>query len=365
MMRLPNMNLRKSIQLMLAVFLALPMAARAEDPKEAEQEFKGLWNVDTMMEQAVENISRRYNLNDNQKATTKKMLVEEVTKFLDTHDNIWPLVRDLGRYQIRGEAPEGEIARRIGANALPLLEDIRETILRCNEDWDSILNEEQRALHEWDLNDMKITFEKMDENFTAMQQGKPRNPGIFPGPNEHEVKAPPVRKKPPVSFNPKLNNAARENKPQEDDWDLYVRKFIEKYELTEAQSVSAHSILRECKTRATAYRLSKERDFEEAKKRLTEVQKSDQPAEIKNTKEKVWKGVLEKLRKPVDDLFVELKDRLAKIPNAAQKKRAGDMPDSSPPQQAKTASKDAAPKESPDSAEPGKTAPDADGNTSG
>ena len=58
---------------MLAVFLALPMAARAEDPKEAEQEFKGLWNVDTMMEQAVENISRRYNLNDNQKATTKKM----------------------------------------------------------------------------------------------------------------------------------------------------------------------------------------------------------------------------------------------------------------------------------------------------
>ncbi|MEZ6083474.1 MAG: hypothetical protein R3E58_05890 [Phycisphaerae bacterium] len=188
---------------------------------------------------------------------------------------------------------------------------------------------------------MKITFEKMDENFTAMQQGKPRNPGIFPGPNEHEVKAPPVRKKPPVSFNPKLNNAARENKPQEDDWDLYVRKFIEKYELTEAQSVSAHSILRECKTRATAYRLSKERDFEEAKKRLTEVQKSDQPAEIKNTKEKVWKGVLEKLRKPVDDLFVELKDRLAKIPNA-RRRNVPAICRIQAPQQAKTASKDAA-----------------------
>ncbi len=360
-MRLSNMNPRKSIQLVLTALLIFPVSARAEDPKEAEQEFKGLWNVDSMMEQAVENISRRYNLNDNQKETTKKMLVEEVTKFLDTHENIWPLVRDLGRYQIRGEAPEGEIARRIGENARPLLEDIRETILRCNEDWDSILNEEQRALHEWDLNDMELTFKKMDENFTAMRQGKPRNPGIFPGPNKHEVKAPTVRKKPPTNFNPKLVSVARQ-KPQEDDWDLYVRTFIEKYELNEAQSVSAHSILRECKTRAAAYRLSKERDFAEAKKRLADVQKSKQPAEITKTKEKVWKSVLEKLRRPVDDLFEELKGRLARIPTAAQKKRAGDIPDSSPPRSEKTASKDAAAKETPESAKP---MPDAEGKNSG
>ncbi|GJM24612.1 MAG: hypothetical protein DHS20C16_10270 [Phycisphaerae bacterium] len=340
---------------MMAVLLLLPISARAEDPKEAEQEFKGLWNVDSMMEQAVENISRRYNLNDDQKSKTKKMLVDEVTKFLDTHDNIWPLVRDLGRYQIKGEAPEGEIARRIGANALPLMEDIRETILSCNEDWDSILNEEQRRLHEWDLNDMKLTFEKMDENFTAMSQGKARNPGIFPGPNEHEVKAPPVRKKPSKDFKPKLVRDARDYRPQEDKWELYVQDFIKKYELTEGQSEAAHSILRECKTRAAAYRLSKERDFADAKKRLTDVRKSKQPAAITKTKEKVWTTVLQKLRKPVDDLFEELKDRLAKIPSAAQKKRAGDVPDSSPPKRAKTASKDAA---------PGKQLPDPESKTS-
>lgn len=351
---------------MVAVLLLLPISARAEDPKEAEQEFKGLWNVDSMMDQAVENISRRYNLNDDQKAKTKKMLVEEVTKFLDTHENIWPLVRDLGRYQIKGEAPEGEIARRIGENALPLLEDIRETIMTCNADWDSILSDEQRALHEWDLNDMELTFKKMDENFTAMRQGKPRNPGIFPGPNtEHEVKAPPVRTKPPKDFKPTLRRNAREDKPQEDEWELYVQVFIKKYELTEAQSEAAHSILRECKTRAAAYRLSKERDFAEAKKRLEDVRNSKQPAEITKTKEKVWTTVLQKLRKPVDDLFQELKDRLARIPTATQKKRAGDPPDSSPPTPAKTASKAGDSQDAPKGAESGKELPDAEGKTSG
>ncbi len=333
------MNAKKSIQLMLAVLFLVPVTARAEDPKEAEQEFRGLWNVDSMMEQAVENISRRYNLNDKQKETTKAMLVKEVSKFLDEHDNIWPLVRDLGRYQIKGKAPEGEIARRIGQNALPLMQDIRETILRCNEDWDSILNEEQRALHEWDLKDMEMTFAKMDDNFTAMSQGKPRNPGIFPGPNEHTDKAPRVNKKPSPDFDPPLLKVAREFRPQEDKWEAYVRAFIKKYQLTEGQSESAFSILRECKTRASAYRLSKERDFAEAKKRLKDVSSSKQPAKVKATKEKVWKTVLQKLRKPIDDLEQELKDRLAKIPSSTQKKRAGDVPDSSPPKPAKTASK--------------------------
>ncbi len=357
------MKTRKSIQLALAVILCLPITVRAEDPKEAEQEFKGLWNVDSMMEQAVDNISRRYNLNANQKEITKKMLVKEVTNFLGEHDNIWPLVRDLGRYQIKGEAPEGEIARRIGENAQPLLEDIRETILRCNEDWDSILNEEQKTLHDWDLNDMEQTFSKMDENFTAMREGKARNPGIFPAPNDHQEKAPRVAKAPPKSFKPELSDDARtgRNRPQEDMWDTYVQTFIKRYQLDEAQSESARSILRECKTRASAYRLSKDRDFAEAKKRLKDVRDSKQSPTITKTKEKVWTQVLQKLRKPVDDLFEELKDRLAKIPTSAQRKRAGDAPDSSPPRPEKTASNGSAKPEMPKSAGPEKELPEADG----
>lgn len=309
---------------MMAILLFLPIPARAEDAKEAETEFKGLWNVDSMMEQAAMNIGRRYNLNDSQMEITKKMLVEEVTKFLDTHENIWPLVRDLGRYQVKGKAPEGEMARRIGENAMPLLKDIRETILRCNEDWGSILNEDQKKLHEWDLQDMEKTFAKMEDNFSAMREGKSRNPGIIPGPNESDTPAPAVRKKPRATFKPKLSREARENRLQEDTWDAYVQEFIKRYQLTDAQSESARSILRECKVRASAYRRSKDRDFMKARTRLQETRQSDLSASMKKTKEQVWMKLLQNLRKPVDDLFQELKDRLARIPTAAQKKRASD-----------------------------------------
>ncbi|NOX59279.1 MAG: hypothetical protein GXP29_10525 [Planctomycetes bacterium] len=355
------MNVQKRIQIMLAALLLMPLSVRAGDTDDAKSEFKGLWNVDSMMEQAAANIGRRYNLNDAQMETTKKMLVEEVTKFLDTHDNIWPLVRDLGRYQIKGEGPQGDAARRIGDNALPLMNDIRETILRCNEDWGSILNEDQRKLHEWDLRDMEKTFGKMEENFTRMSKGESINPGIFPGPNDHDVPAPPVRKKPKQSFKPKLARTARESRLQEDTWEAYVQSFIKKYTLDDGQSESARSILRECKVRASAYRKSKDRDFVEARKRLQETRRSNQPEQIKKTKEKVWTQLLQNLRKPVDELFVELKDRLARLPTSAQRKRAGDPPTPAKPLRTKPASSKQEKKkdpvaENPTNAKDGKTA---------
>ena len=50
------------------------------------------------------------------------------------HEEIWPLVRDLTRYQIKGEMPRGEVAKQLGNKAKPLLQDIEAAVIAEEED---------------------------------------------------------------------------------------------------------------------------------------------------------------------------------------------------------------------------------------
>ena len=87
----------------------------AEDPKDAKAEAYKMWDIDSMIHQAADNVSRRYNLNPQQADYTKKMMIERVTRFLEENqDQIWPLVRDLARFQLTGSAPDENTAKRIG-----------------------------------------------------------------------------------------------------------------------------------------------------------------------------------------------------------------------------------------------------------
>ena len=47
----------------------------------------GLWDADVMMEQATINISRRYNLNDEQEAYTRQLLKSRTRAFLAEHED--------------------------------------------------------------------------------------------------------------------------------------------------------------------------------------------------------------------------------------------------------------------------------------
>ena len=315
----------KAVKMGLAVLLAVAVSMAspvvAEEPEDARQEVARLWNVDSMMWQAAENISRRYNLNADQRAKTHELLTTEVTEFLEEHDNIWPLVRDLARYQMSGKEPEGEVDRRIGATALPLMKEVREAILEGNARWREILTEEQKKMHDWDLRDMEKTFAKMEANFGAMTQGAAVKQGLFPPPNKDEPQ--PARpRKPRTDFKaPNVPGPASRERPQEEWWDSYVQEFIRRFELDDAQSEAALSVLRECKSRARTYRQSREKDFAQAGERLRQARSAGQPPEVQKAKIRIWTQIEKGLNKPIVDLFQELKDRLDRIPTDAQKER--------------------------------------------
>ena len=275
--------------------------------QEARTEVYRMWNVDSMIRQAADNVSRRYNLNPEQTEFTRKMMFERVTRFLaENEEAIWPLVRDLARQQITGKPPGPEVAKRIGEAALPIVEMAKKTIYEANEEWGEILSEEQKRLHEFDLKEMEGQFAQINKNFEEFRGGKPKLNPMFP---EYEPKASePPRPKRPGSLRTSTSR-------QEDRWDRYVQDFIRKYRLDPGQKGSANSYLRELKQRAADHRASKAEGFKAVEKRFNDaVASGDLKKRMAAKRDELV------LNKPIEDMFEELKGRLDKIPTPGQKK---------------------------------------------
>ena len=286
--------------------------ARADDPKAVKEEVYRMWDVDSMILQAADNVSRRYNLNAQQAAYTRKMMVERVTRFLnENQDQIWPLVRDLARYQLTGAPPDESTAKRIGGSALPIVEKAKQAILEANREWGSILTEEQKRLHEYDLREMEGTFSKVRDNFEQWQTGKPVENPIFPQhvPSADEPPAPPQP-------HTKFTEGSRKWAIQQGAWAKYVGDFIRKYNLDPGQREAAQSILRELKEDAVEYRDSKKQEYAEVDRRLKEAFDSGDLKRIAAVERDETA-----LNKPINKMFDELRERLDKIPNDAQKER--------------------------------------------
>ena len=109
--------------------------------------------IDKIMDQAVRNIARRYNLNEAQTLETDKLMKREVRRFLKEHEKeVWPLLRDLIAAQMMGKPPENrEDAMRVGKAAKPLAKLAQEAIIQGNMEWRQFLTEEQLRTHDFDL----------------------------------------------------------------------------------------------------------------------------------------------------------------------------------------------------------------------
>ena len=143
--------------LLAALMISLPALAGEDPPKNAPPESA---TVEKIMQQAVRNISRRYNLNEAQTEKTQEIMQREVHRFLREHENeVWPLIRDLLASQLGAKPPSNvDEVKRIGKAARPLAQLAREAIYRGNSEWRMYLTPEQKSTHDYDLGQMEETF---------------------------------------------------------------------------------------------------------------------------------------------------------------------------------------------------------------
>ena len=317
--------LRAMIASCLLLVWSVPILAQSSDDKKSDgtpatavthPNNPELWDTQAMMNQAVDQISRRYNLNDQQKEYTRLLLVSRVTAFLDEHEME---VRQLLQESIEmrtGQRPADAVALQVWANrALPLYAEASKAILEGNEEWSVILDEDQKAIHDRDMALMQRSFKNATTTMNTWQEGKGKLPSVAKQPANQNASA----------VNANSNDAAktsgavsRDPKPAnviklEDNWLAYVNAFINTYSLEGKDEVSARDkILKEMYGKARKYRELNSRQFT----KLADQQKDS----AKNKKIRIHDVLNQKkqLELPIREMFVQLDKRLRRLPTAEQ-----------------------------------------------
>ncbi|MHC4063659.1 MAG: hypothetical protein ACYSUI_04055 [Planctomycetota bacterium] len=288
-----------------------PAVAQEQSSKAAKEEVHRFFDVPSMINQAVMNISRRYNLNKEQHEITQRMMQEGVNGFLREHqDEIYPLIRDLAGAQLNPGNMSVAQRKRIGKAARPLVEAAKKVILDRNAEWRKILSEEQKRLHDWDLTEMEGQFGQIHDNFEQMQQGAAVDNPIF-------NTKPPTSEPPPTPPRPAEKKHAVPPGPavvRDGVFDRCVEKFIKDYGLDPGQIEAARSIGREYKGYADVYRKVHAEDYQALQKKQEQARRDGDLNKAQEAEQEE-----ERLNARILKFLEDMKGRLATIPREAQK----------------------------------------------
>ena len=267
--------------------------------------------VDRIMEQAVRNISVRYNLNDAQTAETHELMKREVYRFLKDHENeVWPAIRDLLAAGLK--TPEDtDDRKRLGAGARPLAKLAAEAIFRANEEWRLLLRADQKRVHDFDMAEMETTFGKIDKTFGEWEAGRATAEGLFPQP-QLEGREPPRPSEPP----PGIPDPTKELFDPSHIFDTLANDFIREYQLEEGQVTSVRSILKEFKGQASDYVSAQKLQFARVAGERQEAYKARDRDAIQKAA-----ATHKKLLEPIYGLCTQLRNRLEALLTTAQIQR--------------------------------------------
>jgi len=274
-------------------------ASPRQDPQQQAQGFMSMWNPQVMIDRSVKQATSRYKLTPEQEELARKMTTDGVNAFLDKHEaQIRSLLLEAVEARMAGEPPAPDKVRDWARRAAPLFEEGQKAILDGNQQFRDCLSEEQKKIFDADQKILQQQVAFARERLTNWTEGRfnPETDWFTPRP------------RPPAVTQP--------SQPNIDRWDLYVRGFINRYKLDDAQTAQAMAILADTKNRATEYYYSSKADIEAANQRLKELLAD--PA-LKEQSAEARKH-LEDLNRPIDGLYAEMQQRLNQIPTDQQRK---------------------------------------------
>jgi hypothetical protein len=119
--------------------------------------------------------------------------------------------------------------------------------------------------------------------------------------------------------------AASQPSVPESEWEVYTRRFIDRYKLTNGQTGSALKTLRDCQEQAQSYIARHKAEFEKMDQDERALPQAD--AAGREARLATIRDARQKLRAPIDEIFEEqLKPRLEKLPTRKQRAAAEPEP---------------------------------------
>lgn len=264
------------------------------------------WGVEPIIESYTSQMTRYYNLTPDQEEYTRQLLTQRVKRFLSEYEkDVRSLFTEYWHLQLRGEAPSVEEAKDLARRGGPLIAAIKKEIMDGNQKWREILDENQRKIHDRDLDQMNKTFDEFEQKLDRWSKG--------------DVRSTDMGKR-------GVGDTPRTGRKFEDAWEFRVNSFIQDYNLDAGQQETARSILRELREEAARYRERNQERFTAIESRLKEIYNSDaktDPEEKKKAAEAINKlnEEINALERPIrEDLWKQLLARLERIPTDEQRR---------------------------------------------
>jgi hypothetical protein len=319
-----------------------PQGARRADVPNA-----GFWPTQRMVESAIERITEElgkvYSLDEDQMLNTQDLLKQRFPRWMEENRaQLQTLGNQWVEAMISSEPPTPEQVADWAARCQPLLQEFSVLADETSADMRMYMTDEQQVLLDGQLAAMHVGINYMQQRMETWKAGgydwksewprseefKRQEPerrkrleqeserqkliamGIDPGtaPPGGGGAAPPGQEKPPTPPKP-TGNATK------DDWTVYVENFIKRYQLDEGQQNNARKYLRdgqELRDKHLTRKLTEIRTLEEKQKSATTDEE----------KEKV-RVAFERINRPVEQMFEQLKIKLDKLPTRKQRAAAG------------------------------------------
>ncbi|UCC32492.1 MAG: hypothetical protein JSU86_09455 [Phycisphaerales bacterium] len=284
---------------------------------------EGLWPskklMNLMLTRWADRISRKYELEESQRAKVRKAVVERWGTFLnENRSTIQPLVNEFVEMRMGLEPPTKEQVQAWAQRVAPAFEKFREQVDQGTSEFREILDPLQKAKFELEVLQVGVGVQVAEQKLKQWQKGEFEKYELWEptGPDRRQRRAERRRRR--------MEQARKtaEIAPQSEEtdqialelktWERYVREFIRIYKLDEGQRTAVLSVLSELKERALAHRDRHREDIAKLERHIeTFTGSKEELADLKRQ--------LTELYGPIDDLFKELRHRAESIPTAEQR----------------------------------------------
>jgi len=278
--------------------------------------------IERVLDWTARAVARQYDLDKAQARVARKMLVDSAWQFINEHRPLMEeLVVKMYDARLSQEEPSAEQVQQWAEKAYPIFDEARKLILEKNLQFHEILNDEQKAKHRIDLEQMQLNFEHMDERLKRWRDGQYK-PGEFrQGLSDPKYRRQ-ARKRARMLRKRLLEKELKIRPASPEFWELYVKLFIDAFQLDQGQQTLAYSILKDIKVEGVAYRTDHKRQFDKLEELVDRLSKIKNPSPAQQEQLKAARKQLSDLYKPMMEYFEELKVRLMDIPTAAQREAA-------------------------------------------
>jgi len=282
------------------------------------------WRLDQRLDTVVRMTSERYSLDSEQQADLRARITRQVVaftaRFAPTLIQNFELFVDL---RTQGRPLDAEAVADLVRASRPVFEEFRKEIDPLMTEFENTLREEQREIFRRDRQALEKRVEFMAGRLDEWAAGRwrPEEWGMDHDPlwkASHGQSEPEAGAVPPQAVAAEPSNldgvAAFETA-----WELYVRQFIERYQLDAAQQTTARAILADLQKQAALHWEKCREEYDMLTRRPADGSTAQQLQQRRSR--------LAAIEAPIDALYQELVRRLDALPTTAQQ-RAARPPDS-------------------------------------